>query len=111
MIENVEIKKTYEMLMSKKEKIWRRVADLLVIPKRRRISVNLNKINRFVKQGDTVVIPGKVLGHGLNKKINICAMSYSQTAKANIEKAGSKIMSFDELIKQNPKGTNVKILR
>ena len=92
-------------------KIWRYVAELLEKPRRKRIVVNIGKINRFVNDGDQVVVPGKVLGDGvLTKKVTIAAYSFSKSAYEKIIKAGAEAISIPELIRRNPKGSNVKII-
>ncbi|ADM27043.1 LSU ribosomal protein L18AE [Ignisphaera aggregans DSM 17230] len=91
--------------------IWRYVAELLSRPSRRRVVVNLSKINRYSKEGDIIVVPGKVLGCGeLNHRVTIGAMAFSMQAVEKIKKAGGRIMHILELVKENPKGSRVKII-
>ncbi|MDP7115849.1 MAG: 50S ribosomal protein L18e, partial [Candidatus Woesearchaeota archaeon] len=45
--------------------LWKRVASDLSKPTRQRRIVNLSRINRFTKENETIVVPGKVLGDGL----------------------------------------------
>jgi large subunit ribosomal protein L18e len=92
-------------------KIWKRVASDLEKPARNRRVVNLSRLNRFTKEKETVVVPGKVLGSGkMGHSVVIAAFAFSQSAKEQIEKANGKCMSIQELAKQNPKGKDVKIL-
>ncbi len=92
-------------------KIWRVVSEKLLAPTRKRIEVNISRINRYTKDGDYVVIPGKVLGSGiLDHKVYVAAWKFSERAKEKIEKAGGKCLRIDELVEINPKGSNVKIL-
>ncbi len=94
-----------------KAKIWWRIAELLEKPKRRRIAVNLSRINRYTRPGDVAVIPGKALGAGsLNHPVTVAAFSFSDKAKAKIEAAGGKCLTIEELAASNPKGSNVKLL-
>jgi len=94
-----------------KAKIWRAVAELLQRPKRKRIAVNVGKIDKVVKEGEVIVVPGKVLGAGeIKKKVIVAAWRFSVTAKEKIEKAGGKAISIPELIDMNPKGSNVRII-
>lgn len=91
--------------------IWRRVRELLGRPKRRRIAVNLSKINRYTIDGDTVVVPGKVLGAGdIKKKIVIGAFDYSESAYKKLIEAGCTVLSIKELVERNPRGSGVKII-
>jgi large subunit ribosomal protein L18e len=46
----------------------------------------------------------------LKKPLKVAASSFSMSAIQNIQKAGGKTLTIEELIKENPKGTNVKIV-
>ena len=92
--------------------IWRRLSTELSKANRNRVSVNLSHINRIAKAGDTIVVPGKVLGAGtLNQKLKIAAENFSESAREKITSTGGQCLSFDELIKINPKGKDVRILK
>jgi large subunit ribosomal protein L18e len=87
------------------------IAEKMGKPTRRRVEVDVSKIERFAKKGETVVVPGKVLGSGkITKPVTISAAAFSASAIEKIEKAGGKIIPITELIEKNPKGTGVKIL-
>jgi len=91
--------------------IWRAVAEKLAVARSRKVSVNLSRINRYSGDGDAVVVPGKVLGAGkLNHPVTVAAFEFSEQAKAKILKAKGKCLSIEELMKKNPKGSNVKII-
>ncbi|MEM4397508.1 MAG: 50S ribosomal protein L18e [Candidatus Woesearchaeota archaeon] len=91
-------------------KIWKVVATYLDRSSKR-AEVNLSKIDKYSKEGDIVLIPGKVLGMGeLTKKLTICAYNFSSSALLKINNNGSKIITLTELIKKNPKGTKVRLL-
>ncbi len=91
--------------------IWRDVAERLSRTKRRRIAVNLSRLNRYTEKGDLVVVPGKVLGAGrLDHPIKVAALAFSEQAKMKILDAKGKCMSITDLLKLNPKGSNVKII-
>lgn len=92
-------------------KIWAYVAELLSRPRKLRAQVNLSRINRYTKEGDIVVVPGKVLGDGyLDHKVTIAAFAFSENAKKKIMEAGGRLMNIDELVNENPKGSGVKII-
>jgi len=92
-------------------KIWRKVAEVLSRTKRQRVAVNLSRLNRYTKSGETVAVPGKVLAAGeIDHSITVTAFSFSEKAMTKIEKARGKCFTFAELIKKNPKGSNVKII-
>ncbi len=91
--------------------IWRDVAKKLSISRRRRVAVNLSRLNRYTRAKETVIVPGKVLGAGrLDHPINVAAFTFSEQAKAKILRVKGKCLSIRELVKKNPKGTNVKIM-
>ena len=91
--------------------IWRDVADRLSTSRRRRIKVNVSQLNRYTKTGETVVVPGKVLGAGIiDHAITVAAFAFSDQAKAKIKKAKGKCLSIEALKKKNLKGANVKIM-
>lgn len=96
---------------SQKAGIWRRIADDLEKSTRKRRVVNVSRLNRTTKANETVIVPGKVLGTGvLEHEIIIAAYSFSQTAKKTIEQAKGKCLSIQDLLKQNPKGKDVRII-
>ena len=92
-------------------KIWRSVAELLVKAKRRRVTVNVSHLNRCTRKNETVAVPGKVLGAGrINHPIKVAAFTFSEKARTKITAGKGKCLSFFELVKKNPKGSNVKII-
>jgi len=75
------------------------------------LQVNVRRLAEHTKSGDTVIIPGKLLGEGeLKEPITVAAYSFSLAAKEKIEKAGGSGISILDLAKKNPKGTNVRII-
>jgi len=91
--------------------IWRDVADRLSSSRRRRVAVNLSRLNRHTQAKETVVVPGKVLGAGrLEHSISVAAFSFSSQARLKISKAKGKCLSILELLEANPKGSNVRIM-
>ena len=67
--------------------MWKRVANDLAKPTRQRRIVNLYKLDKNTKEGEVVVVPGKVLGVGeLNHKITVAAWSFSISALEKINK-------------------------
>ena len=92
--------------------IWLDVAEYLAKANRQRVAVNLSQINRHTKKQAMVVVPGKVLGAGaLNHPITVAAFGASEKAKEKLAAAKAKYLSIPELVKENPKGANVKIIR
>lgn len=92
-------------------KIWEDMADSLSKPRSRRVSVNLSRINRNTEKGQVVAVAGKVLGAGtLDHPMTVAAFAFSKAAEVKIKTARGKCLTFTELIKKNPKGSNVKIV-
>lgn len=92
-------------------KIWRDVADRLVRSGQRRATVNVSHLRRHAKKGETIVIPGKVLGSGeIDHPIKVAAFAFSKQARSKILDAKGKCLSIQELTEKNPKGTNVRII-
>ena len=92
-------------------RIWSRVADVLSKSRSRRISVNLSRINRHTKEGRVLAVAGKVLGSGtLHHPVTVAAFEFSAASKEKINKAKGKCLTFSELVKKNPKGSNVRIV-
>ena len=83
-----------------KESVYKRAYDIASRARRQRISVNLNKIDRCASAGESVLVPGKVLGVGhISKKVSICAISYSSEALLKLKGSGCSIIGVDEAIK------------
>jgi large subunit ribosomal protein L18e len=92
-------------------KIWKDIDNCLQRPRRRSVQVNLSKISRLTKQDDIIVIPGKVLSAGkLLHHVTVAALDFSRNAREKILAIGGKCLTLKELIKQNPKGSNIKII-
>jgi len=91
--------------------IWRDIAERLAKPRRNRLAVNVSRLNRYTQKNETVVVPGKVLSAGeISHPITVTAFAFSEKAKEKINAAHGKCLSFSDLAKKNPKGSNVKIV-
>ncbi|MEK6939045.1 MAG: 50S ribosomal protein L18e [Nanoarchaeota archaeon] len=94
-----------------KSRFWKRVLEEVNKPSRQRREVNLYKIEQFAQEGETVLVPGKVLSVGeLKKKVDVAAMNFSAEAKQKITEAKGKVYSISELLHKNPEGKKVRIL-
>ncbi len=91
--------------------IWKDIAERLAGPKRLYAEVNVSKIQRYAGDGETIVVPGKVLGGGrITKAVTVAALSFSETAKKKILEAGGRCLTIRELVEQNPSGSGVRIM-
>jgi len=98
---------------SKKNKapIWARVAELIEKPARRKFAVNLYGLQKNAAEGETIVVPTKILSLGkISKKLTVAALSVSKPAAARLAKAGCTVISIAKLLEQNPKGSKVRII-
>jgi large subunit ribosomal protein L18e len=74
------------------------VASMLSLPKRKGIELNIGRLNKETKEGDKVLVLGKVLGTGnINHKIIIAAFSFSEDAKSKLK--GCSIIDIEDAIK------------
>ncbi len=106
---NPEIVET--IFLAKKNKNWLKIAEMLSAPRRRKIQVNLEKIEKETKEGDTVIVPGKVLSQGdITKKIRVAALTLSSTAEKKLKNKKCEIATIKEEIKINPKAEGIKVL-
>lgn len=91
--------------------LWKRIALDLEKPTRQRRAVNLSRINRYTKENEIIVVPGKVLGSGiLNHKLTVAAYQFSQGALEKLQKAGANTTSLLELSKESPNGKKIRII-
>ncbi|KCZ72062.1 ribosomal protein L18E [Candidatus Methanoperedens nitroreducens] len=91
--------------------IWRDIALRLERPSRNRPEVNLSRINRYTKDSDLILVPGKVLGAGeLNHQITVAAVSFSENARNKIAAVGGTCLTIEELMNTNPQGSGVRIM-
>lgn len=112
---NIYLKKLVEDLKRvsyvQKAGIWKRIATDLEKSTRTRRIVNLFKLDIYTKDGETVIVPGKVLGTGdINHKVTVAAWNFSESAKEKIKQAKGECISIPQLVEKNPKGKDVRIL-
>jgi large subunit ribosomal protein L18e len=92
-------------------RVWQDVADRLEKPRRTHAEVNLGRIERYAREDETVVVPGKVLGSGvLQKDVTVAAVDFSSSARTKIERVGETV-ALEELVADNPEGSNVRVIR
>ena len=91
--------------------VWGDIAERLEKPRRTHAEVNLGRIERYAREDETVIVPGKVLGSGvLQKDITVAAVDFSGTAEKKIDQVGEAV-SLETAIEQNPEGSEVRIIR
>jgi large subunit ribosomal protein L18e len=91
-------------------KFWKAVVKELEKSARQRREVNLYRINKNLKEGQTALVPGKVLSIGeLTKKVTVAAYAFSEAARIKINSRG-KAISISQMLKENPKAKNARIM-
>ena len=102
---------TIESLESSNSDFWKKTAKNLGKVNRKRPEVNISDLERNTEEGDTVVVPGKVLGAGrLTKEIKVAAFQASKTAKDHIEQNG-EFLFIQDLFDENPEAEDLKIVK
>jgi large subunit ribosomal protein L18e len=88
--------------------LWSEALDLISVPRRSRIEVNLNKLNRLAKNDEFVVVPGKILAFGsVNHKFNVAAVEYSRAAVKKLKDKGCGIIELEQMLKKE----NLRIIK
>lgn len=78
---------------------------------RERPEVNISDIERQSEEGDTILVPGKILGSGkIDNSATVAAFKASDSAKAKIENAGGEFVYIQDLLDENQQGSGVKIV-
>ena len=108
---NNEVMDLVNALNSKESKLLKRVASDISKSSRQRREVNLSRIDRFTKENEIIIVPGKVLGGGdLNHKITISALKFSTSALDKLKRNGSTVVPLNELTKESVVGKKVRII-
>ena len=91
--------------------VWRDIALRLEKPSRNWAQVNISKVDAYARDGENVIVPGKLLGAGeLGRAVTVIAFNASSSAKAKIAAAGGKVLTLQEGAKAFPKGEKCRIL-
>ena len=94
-----------------KAPIWARLAEHAESPSSARRDINVNRVGRLTKEGDTVAFPGKVLGTGsIGHGITLFSFSISAQAASKIAGAGGSVIGHEALIEGSPTGRGVVLL-
>ena len=98
---------------SKKTKapLWKDLERRLLNSRSNRREVNLDKLSKFTKEGDVIIVPGKLLGAGnLGHSVIVFAYSVSKLASKKVKEAGGHILALSDLVEKYPHGSGVKII-
>lgn len=92
-------------------RFWKRVIKDLKKPTRQKKTVNVYKIDKFARDGEMILVTGKVLSVGnITKKVDVAAVNFSGEAKRKIEEAQGTAFTIQDLLQKNPEGKKVRIL-
>jgi len=92
--------------------LWRALADELDKPKRRRVSVNLSRIQRHLGEGEVAAVPGKVLASGtLTKPVKVAAYAFSEAAREKILESGGEALGLLELASSDVEPSKIRIIK
>jgi large subunit ribosomal protein L18e len=94
-----------------KAPLWKDVERRLLKSRSNRREVNVDKLSRFTKEGDVIIVPGKILGAGnLGHSVTVYAYSISKLASMKIKEAGGRVLVLTDFIEKYPHGSGVKII-
>jgi large subunit ribosomal protein L18e len=92
--------------------IWRDIAARLEKPLSHWAEVNLGEISRNAKPKATIIVPGKLLGGGdVTQALVVASYKCSASARRKLEAAGGRAITISQLLKENPKGSGVVVMR
>lgn len=91
--------------------IWERLSREALKPGSARRTVNVKKLAQLTSQGQTVAVPGKVLGTGtISHPISLFSFSISEAAAEKISAAGGRVLSGAEAVRASPSGKEVLLV-
>jgi len=110
-VTRITVRELKKMSTKTSKRIWSDVADRILRPSRRRVIVNISRINRYSKSGEIIVVPGKVLGAGtINHPVTVAALDFSARAREKIERASGRCIHILDLLEENPPPSKIKIM-
>jgi large subunit ribosomal protein L18e len=105
------IKKLKSVGKTNKAGVWLATARMLSRSRSKRAIVNVGKIAKYTKDGNKVIVPGKVLGSGnINHKIELASFGISLEAAKKVKEAGGIILTINEMLERYPNGKEVIII-
>ncbi len=108
---NVQKRALARKLWKTQRPIWRVVSDKLMAPEKNRVEKNVGAISKVTRDGDVIIVPGKILAHGeLTKKITVACYAISVSARKKLSTSGSELLTIEELVEKYPSGKGVRII-
>ena len=109
--------KLYRFLLRRTESAFCGVVlKRLFMSRTNRPPLSLSRLARFMreKDGKIAVLVGTVTDDPrllIVPKLTVCALRFTESARARIVKAGGECLTFDQLVLRSPKGSNTTLLR
>ncbi len=105
------IKKLKQKAKTEHVAMYDKISEELSRVRKNRRAVNIRKINRFTKEGDIVVVPGKVMGDGfLDHKVEIAAFSFTSGAEEKIAQSESTALTIEDFVENWKPVSNIKFI-
>jgi large subunit ribosomal protein L18e len=94
-----------------KAPIWNAIERKITGRRANRSEINVGMLAKVTENGQTVIVPGKILGTGsIGHKLTVCSFSISEAAAAKIIQADGSVMNLKDFIKKYPDGRGVRII-
>jgi len=91
--------------------LWKKVALELEKPTRNKRIVNLSRLNRFTKESEIVIVPGKLLGSGsIDHNVTIAAFAFSEGAIEKLKAKNCKVLSIEDLMVSKTEPKDIRII-
>ncbi len=104
------IRKCEEAARKNDAAIWGDVAAALKQSTRNQVEINLSHLERTVEDGETLVVPGKVMGSGrLSRDVTVAALDFTSAALESINEAGEAVY-IEDLVEDNPEGEGLRLI-
>jgi large subunit ribosomal protein L18e len=88
------------------------IAKILATPKKKQPVFNLTKLDKMIKEGEKVFVPGKILSSGvLTKKAKIVSWDASEKAIEKMKEAKTEFIYLVDELESNKGLKGVKILQ
>jgi len=109
---NSLVKDLYTLSEREGTALWKTIAKRLEKPAGTWATINLSRLNRITKKGEKIIVPGKILGSGqLDHPVEAYAFNASAAAKMSVIRAKGSLNSIEDLIKKNPQGKGIRIIK
>ncbi len=96
--QNKDVRDVVIKLRKTQKPVYKRVAESLVRPRRKRFAVQLDKIMRLAREGESLICLGKVVGtSSRNKKVMVYAINFSEKSARAIKAAGGDAVKLSLL--------------